>query len=863
MGTSKTVIVAGDVMIDWHLSSDRDEIVALRSWGDTPNIRRAPKYGGAWLLEDLIRHFAGDSEYDIRGPERPDPAAPDVHQTYTVIRPDEDDILRASEFLGVERPAANAASPSEIRFDDADAAVVALLDSDFGFDEQSPSWPAAITQDGADPWIVLKTSVPDFKQDFWRRLIAKHADRLIVVFTIEDLRHKEVQLIRHLSWERTAQDLISELHECPTLKALLRCKYLVVSFGAEGAILIPRKGEGDPQLVFDPALMENEWTPDKKLKLKMIGYTTILAAAVAHELMIHPQWPQLADALPRAIAGMRALYENGYGTDKKDPAVNLQSIADAALKRKKKIVSTVTVGKPDDETWSVLGARLDRQRKNFPEANVEDAIYELAARVAVFGPEEALTDAPQLSIGNLFTVDRKEIESYRSIKVLLTEYVKRLPATPLSIAVFGTPGSGKSFGVKEIAKAIEGKKKIEPLTFNLTQFADADDLRGAFHRVRDVSLSGKVPLVFWDEFDTTYGDKALGWLRYFISPMQDASFQEQQVTHPIGTSIFVFAGGTANSKDEFTKPPAPDDRKAVEEWKALKVPDFISRIKGFLDITGPNRRDPHGDPHYLIRRAILLRSMLWKDCDYLFRTDGKRKILQISPGVLHAFLHTENYRHGARSLESIINMSTLAGRTRFVSSSLPPEPQLELHVVLPFESPHEYKFSHDVEVLEKQAKIAHNVFREIKNKQGWEYAEIRDDQARRHNLLVEYAQLPEHEKEANRGTVRMIPAKVASAGYAAAPAGRAEPRTMNDTEIERLAKLEHDIWRKRKEDAGYKPGPVATESPKQSPYLVEWDVLDGQWKDVDRGMVRAIPRILAEADHILVDVNDLAPPGST
>lgn len=849
MAAAKSIVVAGDVMIDWNLSVDRDKIVAVRSWADAGHVRRVPQFGGAWLLEDFIKRLAGP-DWETRGIDRPSIDKTDIHQTYTVVMPASDGVLRVHEFLGVASH--DAMPPAAVAKDDPGAEVVALLDSDLDFDKHPSSWPRAIAEDGHQPWIILKTSVPDFEQELWRHVIARHADRLIVVVTIEDLRRKEIRLIRRLSWERTAQDLIAELQKSPVLQALRRCKYLCVSLGPAGAMLLPRDDE--PQLVFDTAVMENEWAPEGKPTGSMIGYTSILAAALVHEVTVHPELPQLADALPRGIAGMRALFENGFGKDQDDPVVDFDAIATAILKTKKKIVATVKVREASNRPWTVLEDRLAHSARNFPSNNVEDALHELAARVAVYGPEAALTDVPQLSIGDLFTVDRDEIEAYRSIKVLLTEYVQRSPSEPLSIAVFGSPGSGKSFGVKEIVKSIGGTKTITALTFNLTQFARAEDLRGAFHQVRDVSLRGKVPLVFWDEFDTTYGDKLLGWLRYFISPMQDGQFQEEQVTHPIGTSIFVFAGGTATSKDDFV------EKELTDERKALKVPDFISRLKGFLNVTGPNRREPDGDPHYLIRRAIVLRSMLKRHCPDLFRKEGTHQILQIAPAVLHAFLNTTSYRHGARSLESVIAMSTLAKQKRFVSSSLPPETQLALHVELPFERRYTHRFPHNVEHLEKMAKIAHDTFVKTKRGQKWEYGEIRDDKNRRHNLLVEYALLPENEKESNRATVRMIPMKVVRVGYAIAPAGSARSRTMSDDDVERLAKIEHDIWMKRKMDAGYEWGPEATESPKRSPYLVQWEELNNDWRDVDRAIIRAIPDILAVAEHILVDANDAPPP---
>ncbi|HYH07981.1 MAG TPA: RyR domain-containing protein [Thermoanaerobaculia bacterium] len=844
MSSANTVVVAGDVMIDWNLSVDRDKIVATRSWADAGDVHRVRQYGGAWLLEDLIRQLAPDAI--VRGIVRPASDA-SVHQTYTVVTSATDDVLRVHEFLGVER--SKGTPPHDISHDDPEAAVVALLDSDLGFEMKEKFWPAAIRNGKHTPWVILKTSVPAFHEKLWQHLAAKHADRLIVVMTADDLRRKEIQLIRRVSWERTAQDVVTEIRKSTSLHALRRCKYLIVSFGPAGAMVLPRDDE-PPRLVFDPSLMEREWAPPKKPSGHMIGYATIAAAAVTHEVMLHPTWPQLADALPRAIAGMRALFESGFGKDKANPEMPLPAITQAVLKRKES-VSTAVVHDPSRKSWSILEDRLSTAARSAPDGKSDDPLYELAARVAIYGPDQTLAEVPQLRIGDLFTVDREEIEAYRSVKALLSEYVDRTPSKPLSIAVFGSPGSGKSFGVVEIAKSIGGQKKIKRLTFNLTQFARYEDLHGAFHQVRDVSLKGEIPLVFWDEFDTTHEGKPLGWLRYFIGPMQDGEFQEDQVTHPIGTSIFVFAGGTAASIEDFMQP------GSTEERKALKVPDFVSRLKGFLNVIGPNRRNPNGDPHYLIRRAILLRSMLLRHCKDLFRKD---ETLRIAPGVLRAFLTTKTYLHGARSLESVIAMSMLAGRKRFESSSLPPEPQMALHVELPFVSEtHVPRFTDDIEVLEKQAKYAHDVFCETKTKQGWHYAEVRNDGKRRHNLLVEYEKLPEHAKEANRGTVRWIPRKLENAGYTIAPAGSAEERKLTDAEYEQLAKMEHDIWMNRKKAAGYVKGDEATDSPKHSPYLVPWSKLPTQWKDVDRAMVRAIPQILALAGYILVEAADIRP----
>ena len=54
--------------------------------------------------------------------------------------------------------------------------------------------------------------------------------------------------------------------------------------------------------------------------------------------------------------------------------------------------------------------------------------------------------------------------------------------------------------------------------------------------------------------------------------------------------------------------------------------------------------------------------------------------MSIDEGVLGAFIGCRRLAHGARSMEAIIDMSSLSGKLCFERSSLPPRRQLALHV---------------------------------------------------------------------------------------------------------------------------------------------------------------------------------------
>lgn len=275
---------------------------------------------------------------------------------------------------------------------------------------------------------------------------------------------------------------------------------------------------------------------------------------------------------------------------------------------------------------------------------------------------------PAATFGKLVVVDRDEIEAYRSIRALLRDYTKSREIRPLSLALFGPPGSGKSFGIKEIVKSIEPNWK--PLEFNLAQFSQPEELADAFLQITSEGTTGIPPIAFFDEFDSRLSGAELGWLKYFLAPMQDGEIFFNGKRHKIGRAVFVFAGGTSSTYRLFTREVNSTDQERFEFVRA-KGPDFVSRLAGHIDILGVNRREGIPDQSYVLRRALIIRSQL-EQRELIGRT---RRAL-VDKEFLRKLLEVGRYKHGARSITKVLEMCVGAQGVLH----LPPAEQLAMHI---------------------------------------------------------------------------------------------------------------------------------------------------------------------------------------
>ena len=644
-------------------------------------------------------------------------------------------VWRLTQRLGSDRTSSESANAPqlEVSLDHGTARVVVIEDSGKGFRRLEDAWPKSLAN--PDAWLLLKSSRLAFGSPgnpLWTRVTDTFKGRMILVVTARDLRLMGMRVSRGLSWERTISDLTYEMRQIWKQTRLCDCAQVVVSFSTAGAVVFRAQENSDPvaTLYYDPRHIEDSWSD--QFDGSIAGHTFCLTAGIALHLMNSTDEAIRETLAPGIRAGVLAsrelprfgyhgpIHANGLPSELRFPAEQVAGELSKLMTDKvgqtsalaEHVIPELTPNDRDQSQWTMLQDRFmefgtDRVARTL------EAAQDLAIgrhRVGASFADWHKWEWPIAQFGDLVTSDRVEIESLRTISSLMANYIEADAINrPLSVAIFGDPGSGKSFAVEAVKDEIEkrsSKQKIRKLTFNLSQFSKPQAITDALHQVRDAGLSGNMPLVFWDEFDSNCDDIRLGWLRFFLAPIQDGTFQEGPVTHNVGRAIFVFAGGTHKSWASFrqaalsplslspgiehgARVDGEHGNGASSHAVGAKGPDFLSRLKGYADIQSLNHLDGSDDgfsPAVAFRRAILLRAKLKALASGLVQTIAdtetrhKFERLNVDEGIVRAFLRVPEFNYGARSMETILQISEIGSKSVFDRSSLPPKDQLGLHV---------------------------------------------------------------------------------------------------------------------------------------------------------------------------------------
>lgn len=884
----KTVIVAGDLVWDNNLVQCPALPTTHHELLDSAVLHR--KAGGAWYLRDLISLACDDLETDIKAPSirTPKKSTSQAYQLWSLHKKkvgSKEKVWRISQFMGCQKTSQEVSSdylPHDAIIPD----VLVLDNLGCGFFRGNYKLLNTFKDTNSEypGKIIIKVSSLQIHLPFWDLLLSKerkYAERLTVVLPARALRERGAAISQGLSWDRTVEETVKEFEDGRSSLDLARCERVIVSYGDEGVASFSRQSKRSPlnfeRFLYHPR--EHEGAFRSKMPGRIFGTASLLTAAMVRHVL-EPETFPLFIALGRALASARKNHELGGGENKfdSDSAHNeigqiLHPLKDKK-KDKKEPSSIFSSAFPHD----VLGDPMSKKQPATHSDLLQDLTgfgYEYVADQALDtvlrGPNEALRNLPMASYGHYLTADREEIERINGIRGLIASYqANPKDRKPLSIAVFGPPGSGKSFAIKQLASELFGSKKAI-LEFNLSQLKSVEDLHVAFHQVRDASVRGDIPLVFWDEFDSM----DLEWLKEFLAPMQDAEFLAGSVAHPFGKAIFVFAGGTSFTFEFFDR-----SKNLDKDFINKKGSDFVSRLRGFVNIKGPNpvgcsvggdessqgeaanpsyEKLAGDDPAHLIRRAILLRSILQRDCPQLI--DPETKNASISSSVVRGFLRVHKYVHGARSLEAIVKMSDLVDVRHFNAASLPPPDLLHLHVTEDFLE-HVKKGQLELPVIEVIAKAYHEAWRKQKGKPGWKYAPKRDDDKKEHPLLLPYDDLKEEARENNRITARLVQAKLHEVNCQIKiqsyrmKKGETVLKSFSSKYKEKLVDIEHDIWLRKQLLDGYAYAKKTNQTLRLHRDILPFNKVPREDQKLDRVLVDSLIPALSENGYKVVKSKD-------
>ena len=635
------------------------------------------------------------------------------------------------------------------------------------------------------------------KQDMTYRIFdPKHtinencAGSKVPLIMMEQLRMLDYPISRGVSYERTVDEFLLQLATNDSLRALKNCPNAVILLNSEGA-LIRKDDQWD--LLFSPEIPEGQSLEE--------------------------------DEEPEAVL-KRLLSE-----ERKHNICRVR-VPERSLKE---LVSGIC-------PFSILDEYCKTQPGRY---------LAVAERIVYEGMDDLAKHVPVCRYGNLVSADKEEIENYHTIKSLLDDYIYQFDhlegedrIQPLSVAVFGAPGCGKSFGVKQIAGS---SGRFSMTSLNLSQYHSSTEF---FEALREAlqSKSNQIPLVFIDEFDSELNGTPRGWLRYFLAPMQDGEFTLNGKRCEMTAAVLVFAGATASSFSRFL----PQTDEEQDAFRLVKGSDFVSRLKGILNVKGPNPTRVT-DRSAVIRRGMLLREQILRKCPGIC-SDGT---IEISKSLLSAMLSVSEYRHGTRSLELILAMSCLSDVRRFTPSCLPMEEQLNLHL-----NAKDFKQKLEFEqimgdAVEKYAEIAHEHYREQRMEE-MKLSGMTEDEIKKEMQDPEMAawdKLDEYYKEGHRSQIRYMGERLEAYDVSIG----LRPVLPNTTDaiselygpiLELLSEIEHERWMRDKKADGWRLGKYDREL-KLTPELVPYDELDDDTKELIRKSLRSLPSYLKEIGYEL------------
>ncbi len=437
------ILIVGDSTVDWFIAEpvgvNKDNIETSYVWtmSDGPGLSCIS--GGAALDYEVLSATAALSAalISITGPIIPseirgNPSASSITRSFSSWKPhprktaDKQRVWRMERFIGLH-PASEHALGLDVRMEGLRPACILIEDGNQFFRQDPNRWPSQIAE--SDAQIVIRQTGKLGDGQLYEYLIEHAADRTTFFCTVGDLRKEGAPIGQPLSWERTAQDVVTAVRMRPDLLAARR---VVVGLSASGAVVVDH--DGPDLLIYDPHSQEGDW--ERSRPGQQFGTGTMIIDTLAWEFAIHGAETDVRSAVCSGIETGRVLHDLGYDATPSQAGIQISFPI-------QRIAESILGGEDVDSEIQCVPVSLDTSWRIF-DATSTGSFRESAEQIARFGVNRVANEIPLETMGHWSSVDRIEIESMRSVRNIISEYLASPGRSrPLNLAVFGPPGSGE------------------------------------------------------------------------------------------------------------------------------------------------------------------------------------------------------------------------------------------------------------------------------------------------------------------------------------------------------------------------------------------------------------------------------------
>jgi DNA replication protein DnaC len=298
-----------------------------------------------------------------------------------------------------------------------------------------------------------------------------------------------------------------------------------------------------------------------------------------------------------------------------------------------------------EKPFQVTTIYLDKEKKHWEDSKKELGIID--SKSYKFGKFQIWRGFS--AINDCIVLQDNKKKHFGKLLIATKQFLKDPdPKKSLGCLLLGSPGTGKSYVVTQLAKQL----RLTLLFFNITHLSSIDELIDCFDEIASAqaraSNNNNRFLIFFDEINAEIQGHSI-WGN-FLSPLLDGVYRRGGHLFTLKPSIWIFAGtevpgvneNASDQSSEFDQNHSTDKGRRSE-----KASDFESRINGPIVFLDPENSTSDEKKKKMVRLENVYTAMLLARCKFL-------DFIFVEKDVLSFFYNLE-LKIGTRSLSYIID----------------------------------------------------------------------------------------------------------------------------------------------------------------------------------------------------------------